>query len=131
MQHLPLWSDRLEISDHRFRIAFVHAKRHHGQAQGLAVSPNAGGEQFDHVGIACGKRAADSRCIERPVRIVVGGLPNYRRSLQEPAAVQRAIGVSRSMALHAHRDTFHQVLAVRNFGNRRTGIRLLRPRGTA
>jgi len=51
---------RFQISNNGFGVAAVHAELRHGQPQSIPIRPDAGGQQFDHVGVG-GRRVPPIR----------------------------------------------------------------------
>lgn len=101
----------LEIVDYGPSIGLIHTKRHHRKPQWLARNPNAGCQQLNHIGVAGGRRAADSGRRQRPIGVAVRRRPNYRRPLKQTASIKAPIAVSRGVALHAHGHVLDQIFS--------------------
>jgi len=83
----------------------------HGRTKGLAVAPSAGRQQFDQVVVTPRDQTCQSWRLKRPTRNRLGGIQPKRCTLQPVRGIERPRVGARSVALRAHGDALHDVLA--------------------
>src|ERR1039458_7038870 len=127
---LRLRSHRLQIGNDSFGIAALHAKLGHGKAKTMAVGPDAGRQQFDHVGIAGGWSAPNPRRVDRPIHVGPRRQVGDGSALQPPRPVEIPIAVARRVALSADGHVFDEILSASDV-SRRASWFALTLRGTA
>ena len=106
---LRLRSHRLQIGNHSFGVAAVHAKLGHGEAKTIAVGPDAGRQEFDHVGAIRGRSAANPRRVDRPIHVGLRRQVGDGRALQPSRPVEISIAVTRRVALSADGHVFDEI----------------------
>ena len=111
----------LQVGNHGFGIAAVHAKLWHRSAKAIAVGPDAGRQQLDHFGVAGGWSAANARRIDRPIRIRLRRQIGDGSTLQPSRTVGISAAVARRVALATHGYAFDQILSTSDV-SRSTGL---------
>src|SRR5271166_2594740 len=110
-RELRLRSYGLQICNYRFGIVAIQAKLRHRKAKTIAVGPDAGSQELDHVGIIGGRSAADPRRVDWPVRIGPCGNIRNGSTLEPSSAVQISAVVAWGVALPTDGHVFNEVLS--------------------
>src|SRR5580658_4571515 len=108
---ISLRRHRLQIGNDGFSIAALHAKLGNRKAQTTAVGPDAGGQEFDHVGVAGGWSAANPLSVDWPVRIGLRRHVGNGSALKPSRTIEVSAAVARGEAFAAHGHAFDEILS--------------------